>query len=281
MDDQTLKEVQAVELEILKAVADLCDRHGITYTLYCGTLLGAIRHGGFIPWDDDVDLTMPWEDYLRFLDAADELSPRYCVQSIENTPEFFQLWAKVCANGTTFIKTNQSDLNVHWGISLDIYPMIGAAETKIGKKVQSFLLECARYLLQSERFSKVNFGPAWLHAMDRVLLLLVPRPARLGIVKTLRKAALRNPTQGRKVGSLDAKPFWGKFNAEDFQNLISARFEDTEFWIPANYHKILTRMYGDYRSLPPEEQRHAHWDSGMIVDAHRDYSFYKKEILGR
>lgn len=275
--EQVLREVQAIELEMLKAVAELCDRHEIRYYLYCGTLLGAVRHGGFIPWDDDVDLAMPLEDYFRFLEVADELPPQYCVQSIENTPHYFQLWAKVHANGTTFMKKSQAAIDVHWGISLDIYPMIGAAGTHAGMLLQRVILEGARYLAQAERFSKLDLGPQWLHGVDRIVLL-VPLSWRRGTVKMLRRVAMCSPKEGRKVGTLDSRPFWGKFKAESFQKQIRTKYENTEFWIPADYDKVLRRMYGDYMILPPEGMRYAHWDSTMIVDPNRDYREYQQEL---
>ena len=155
--------------------------------------------------------------------------------------------------------------------------MIGAAGTHAGMLLQRVILESARYLAQAERFSKLDLGPQWLHGVDRIVLL-VPLSWRRGTVKMLRRVAMCSPKEGRKVGTLDSRPFWGKFKAESFQKQIRTKYENTEFWIPADYDKVLRRMYGDYMILPPEGMRYAHWDSTMIVDPNRDYREYQQEL---
>ena len=103
MKNVELTEIHKIELEMLKAVTALCDRYSLRYSIYCGTLLGAVRHKGFIPWDDDIDLAMPLEDYRWFLEHADELPEGFSCIHRGNTPDYQWLWAKVAADGTTYM----------------------------------------------------------------------------------------------------------------------------------------------------------------------------------
>ena len=121
-----LSDIHAVQLEMMKTLAAVFEKNGLRYALYCGTLLGAIRHRGFIPWDDDVDLVMPLEDYRRFLRlAAEELPRGYVVLTPENSDTHIIPWAKVFLDGTTMMSKSQVAYDTHWGVFIDIYPMIG------------------------------------------------------------------------------------------------------------------------------------------------------------
>ncbi len=271
-----IEEIQAVGLKMLKAVASLCEKHGITYTLYCGTLLGAVRHGGFIPWDDDVDIAMPLEDYRRFLQVAHELPAPYVLQTLDNRKAFYWMWARVCADGTTMMRRESAAADLHMGIWLDIYPFIGAARTKFGQRVQRFLLRGATGLRRAE------YHKACHDASRPIQWIAMAMPFRLRrwISDLCLALATRDPERSRTIGTIDAAPFSGKYGRDDWKQLTRARFEDREFAIPVNYDRLLRIMYGDYMRLPPEEERHGHYtDSELIVDAHRDYREYQKELL--
>ena len=282
-DVSTIREIQLVELEILKAVADLCDRHSLRYTLYCGTLLGAIRHKGFIPWDNDVDIAMPLSDYRRFLEVADELPDRFVMQSPENTPNHQQPWAKVYANGTTAMPAIAASIDAHWGAAIDVYPMIGEASTRLGKRMQTCmikaasLLECADYLGCQVKYD-LEKDPK--KRVAKKALSKIPAPLRRGTAALLLKAAAKNPDEASHVGTIDAAWFSAKYDRKDWDDMILVEFEGESFRAPAAYNKLLYRMYGNYMRLPPENERMPRYENSLeIFDAHHDYREYQRELL--
>jgi lipopolysaccharide cholinephosphotransferase len=271
-----LTEIHTIELEMLKAVAALCDRYSLRYSIYCGTLLGAVRHKGFIPWDDDIDLAMPLEDYRWFLEHADELPPGISCIHCGNTRDFTRFWAKVAADGTTFMPVELAGMDIHWGISLDIYPMIGTPDTLWGRKIHKGLLLAACKLQLAPKY-RVTQAPGFIKTVIAHLPLFVRRLA----IRALLPFCLLEPDKAVRVGTIDAEPFEGKYNWADWQEMIRLPFEDASFWAPARYDGILRRMYGNYMQLPPEEARTAHIKGDVIIDPHRDYRLYRKELLGK
>lgn len=274
-----LAELHTIESDMLKAVADFCDEHGLTYSLYCGTLLGAIRHKGFIPWDDDVDLTMPLKDYRKFLKLAGELPGPYVVQYPGSVRGYNLNWAKVYADGTTFMDKRlagkgKTDFRMHQGISLDIYPMIGAAGSERGQKLQRGFLRIAWGMRMPEFNKAVGQSGKKRHKAAG----MIPYPVRKCISGVCLRAVMRDPDRAEMIGTIDAAPFMGKYQYDDWKALKKAPFGEREFMIPRRYHKLLTRIYGDYMKLPPEDKRNGHrGDEEMIIDTDRDYRDYQKE----
>ncbi len=271
-----LEDLHAVELDILKAYADLCDRHGLTYTLYCGTLLGAIRHKGFIPWDDDVDVAMPLKDYRRLRAAANELPSPYVMLDWSNCPYYRLPWMRIYADGTTHMDLWEAGVDMHHGIWLDIYPFIGAAKTKAGQTLQDLLIVLSRGLHGGEYHRALRGDPR----LSFRLLARIPGWIRLPLGNLCYRLAIRDPEKSRTIGTIDEAPFSGKYQKTDWEQMTTAVFEGTEFPIPAEYDKILRTMYGDYMTPPPENQRRGHGTAHRIIDAHRDYREYQKELAG-
>ena len=271
-----LNELHAVELRLLKAVADLCERHGLRYSIYCGTLLGAVRHGGFIPWGDDVDLQMPLKDYRRFQELAHELPEGIICSHIGNTREFPLLWTKVYAEGTSFFQKGEAMLDYPQGAGLDIYPMLGAARTAFGEMLQEKMLRLAKALrwcgvcryigTDNPRLARLWHLPFWFRRPCSDLLF---------------RLSLRDPDRSERVGTVDAAHFSGKYDRTDWEELQLMPFEDASFRAPVRYDKVLRAMYGDYWKLPPPEARVAHICDDMIVDMHRDYRLYRRELRGK
>ncbi len=271
-----LNAVHAVELEMLKAVDALCEKYEIRYSLYCGTLLGAVRHGGFIPWDDDVDLAMCLKDYRRFLQVAAELPECYIVTHYGNDRKSPWPWAKVIAKDTTQIEDNLVALDIPWGLHVDIYPILGIWPFAGGAKLQFVFIKTA-WVLRSADLYRARGD----RSIVKRLVVLLPFWFRRAVADGLLKLAMRDPEKSEWVGTIDAAPFEGKFLREDWKEMTRLRFEDGIFPAPAKYDKILRRMYGDYMQLPPVEQRTGHVSDsrGGIVDPCRGYEEYRRKLL--
>lgn len=276
MENVELTEIHKIELEMLKAVTTLCDRYSLRYSIYCGTLLGAVRHKGFIPWDDDIDLAMPLEDYRRFLQHVDELPEDFICVHRDKTRECSFLWIKIMAAGTTFMNKNAIEVDVPQGIFLDIYPMIGTPDSTFGKKIQQGMLFMAARL-QRAAYYRVLHLPGYA----RKMIAHMPEILRFAVIDFLLYFSLINPESSENIGTIDAVSFSGKFKRKDWQEMTKLLFEDAYYTAPVQYDKILRRMYGDYMKLPPEEKRIGHFEDNMIIDPHRDYRLYRKELLGK
>ena len=279
-----IQDVQRVQLKMLKAIGALCEKYNLRYILYCGTLLGAVRHKGFIPWDDDIDIAMPLPDYRQFLHHADELEPAYVVQSPHNTPHSTVIWAKVYANGTTYMPIEAAGIDVHWGISIDIYPIIGSSSKRLGYEIQAAMLGAAKHLRfveYAQLFSIEYPAASATEQKAKQLLSKLPFPARRVLSDALVAIASRNPDKTRWSGTIDAVKFTFAYDREDWNETIMGTFEDGEFRIPTHYDKMLSSNYGDYMTLPPVEKRVGHFqtEKNVIRDAFRDFREYRKELL--
>ena len=162
------------------------------------------------------------------------------------------------------------------GLFLDIYPMIGTPCTVFGKKLQQGLLFIA-VRLQRAAYYKVLGLPG----CARKIIAHLPEGIRIVLVDLLLYCSLLNPGGSENIGTVDAVSFEGKFKREDWREMTKLRFEDGYFTAPVHYDRILRRMYGDYMKFPPEEKRTGHFDENTIIDPHRDYRLYRKELLGK
>ena len=269
-----LDQMHALLLDVLCESRNVCDRHGLRYYLYCGTLLGCIRHGGFIPWDDDIDIAMPAEDYKKFLEIAPQEMPSWCaVQDLYHTKGYPYVWAKVSRNGTTLMDTDYRNSGMHMGIAVDIYPFLGIPENKVLASLQRFAVEAAR---QTSRVHLLRKVPAMRTSTARKLCVYLPVHTLRLIGKLLYKAAMLDPDKHTKACTVDAAPFVPKYNWKDWQETTTASFDGEMFTIPANYDKLLRIMYGDYMKLPPEEKRVGHLPNPdhTIIDFNKDYREY-------
>ena len=124
LTDTQLRRIQQIETDVLCEVDRICQKHQIKYVLGFGTLIGAVRHQGFIPWDDDVDICMMRKDYERFKDICrTELNPKYFYQSKDTDPEYYHLFDKIRVNGTVFKEDLIAEHDIHHGVYIDIFPM--------------------------------------------------------------------------------------------------------------------------------------------------------------
>lgn len=151
-ENEQLRQLQLAEHKMLCDFAKICDKHNLTYFLDFGTLLGAVRHQGFIPWDDDVDVTMPVEDYKKFLKIAqEELGDEYFLQTSDTDIDFHYSFAKIRKNGTTFFRKQFKEWNVHQGVWIDIFPIVNV-NSKMDFKIKKNIIKICNYILMDSYY---------------------------------------------------------------------------------------------------------------------------------
>ncbi len=267
-----INELQKIQLSMLKDFDAVCQKHRISYQLFSGTALGAVRHKGFIPWDDDIDVVMLREDYERFFDSASkELdSNKYYVQRefSEHWPMFF---SKLRLNGTTYIeKYHSHDARIHQGIYIDIFPCDNLSDSRLMQKLQyiasKIVIAKSLYARGYETNSTVK------KCFMQFCRILPTEPFK-------RLCIRRNDSSSLKVHTFfgGGKKFERSiFFREWFEQSVKMRFEDSEFPVSAHYDEMLRVMYGDYMVMPTLEQRvckrHA-----AIVDINKPYTFHLEE----
>lgn len=259
--EEDLKAVQTIGLEILKEVRRVCDENGISYFMYAGSLLGTIRHKGFIPWDDDIDIGMMRQDYNRFLEIAPSaLREDYILQHYfteKRTPCYH---AKVRKKGTLFVEEACVNLKIQRGIFIDILPLDFLPEDEEERRKFFRKATRLRMLLSSKSVAAVtnHWGAqkkkaVWAKRILHTLLIPVPKRFLFRIYdSTLQKY---NDQKRTFVGE---RGFSEVIRYQDIFPLSEAEFEGTFFCVPGNSDAVLRVVYGDYMQLPPEHLRYTH-----------------------
>lgn len=259
-DNDTLKHIQDVELMILKDFIKICDENNIEYYLIYGTQIGAIRHQGFIPWDDDIDILMFREDYEKFLKVMEENpSDKYTIFDSRYNSEYFFQFGRISLNGTYWAEYWDEQVSFKLGIHIDLFILDNLPDNSIKRKI--FIQRCyymARLasisVLKFDNYSKiVNSVLNLTHSLLNVLHMN-PDYFQKRLYKLFRKY---DNDSGEYVTDLTLieRPV---FKRSDYKPPKKAKFEDIEGNIPNDDYNTLTPVYGDYMHLPPEEERVAH-----------------------
>ncbi len=243
-----LSELWNVELEILDQIDSFCRSNGLKYSLAYGTLLGAVRHGGFIPWDDDIDVIMPRADYEFLLSNWNV--PGFILQNKRTNNDFDQNFTKIRKDHTAFIQDeHEKNVSYHTGIFVDIFP--GDRVAPKGKARQQQFFYCALNLLYTREFTSGTKS-----SIIEKILLSLPRKLRLEILKTSEKkiqAWNRFDNQYFFPSTIkDAKVY---FAPDLFDKMIDIPFEGKKYMCINDYDAYLRNCYGNYMCLPPEEER--------------------------
>ena len=263
-----MNDLQKTQLEMLRELDKVCRKLNISYFLVCGSALGAVKYGGFIPWDDDLDVAMYRDDYERFLEKGQALLPGgLFLQNFRTDPQFPQIYSKLRKDGTTFAEPAVRQLAMHQGVYLDIFPLDGCPAGRLARKK----LEFSKRLLGSMLLSGCEIPRTPRSALlCRVWRLLGIHRHTARVAKRLDKVLRRYPVEnstwvcnhGNWQGSRDYAP------KDWFGAGTRGVFEGMSVPLPQNCPAYLERKYGDITQTPPPPERRGH--QPCRVDLTRD-----------
>lgn len=266
-----LDELKRIELNVLKQVRDLCEREGLRYFLSSGTLLGAVRHKGFIPWDDDIDIEMPRPDYDRLLEICAKSPQAFNLCSNATEPKYGYAFAKAWAPGTIIKEKTANRGNVEIGVYVDIFPLDGYGATKKEAIQNHKRTRLSSALLTAYNWKKFfrSRSRSWTQEPIRFLFFLASRfvsPRK--IIEKLEARFRKIPYDSSNYISTVMTTCGVRRIAEReiFAQSTPLEFEGEYFAAPQGYEQYLTQLFGDYMTPPPVEKR---------VPAHTFDAYYK------
>ena len=273
-----MTELQQIILDIFKEVKKLCEDNGIDYYAIGGTCIGAVRHKGFIPWDDDLDIAVPAEQYEDFIRLAKEKLPSHLQLIDHNDREHFRrVFVKVADKRTTYVQTYMTDYpDEYYGVFIDIMPMSGKPEGKAGER---YVKKMAFYTYISQQFVRsYKENPALREKLSWLFLRPLFFLPRNHYFKKWRKEILKHPVKGSKLICFpwNIKVRWRSFSHEVFDGYEELPFEDTTIRCPKQWDTYLSTDFGDYMKLPPEEKRQNIHPG--FYDTHKPCEEYAKEV---
>ena len=268
-----MNSLQQVEYEMLVAFIDICERLKLRYYLVCGTALGAVKYQGFIPWDDDVDVAMPRQDYEIFCREAQALLPEgIFLQNYRTDRHFPAIYTKLRNSNTTYIEKSSAKLQINHGIYIDVFPLDGYPKNRLEQKWLAIRKKLYKLLLLTPFEGKYSLKVRVLMKIFRVFRL--ERHSQR-IAAAFDRLISSYPAEtsdiwcnhGNWQGVLDYTPscFFGNGKCGSFEGLTVQ--------LPENVHEYLVRKYGDYTlDLPKEKQvGHHHYEVCDVFKSYTDY----------
>ena len=273
------------ELDILLAIHEVCEKMQIRYVLMFGTLIGAIRHKGFIPWDDDIDICMPREDYDIFIKEGEKYLPdNLKIQHFSLEYDCPNIFAKVRDNKTVFLASEHIGKDINQGVFIDVFPIECA-----GDNDGDILKEIRKRRL----FTTINncYDEAYVNTIKRKKSIFIAKMIRLFIINIYlhgvdkhhfieKEDKRRYQKHLKNINKLAVVSYSDSKYAYDYNKLFErteVEFEGYKFWGPKYYDEILTGLYGDYMQIPPVEKQIQH--NPLYVDLNRGIQDLSEEEL--
>lgn len=264
------KMLQAKMLEMIKYIDKICRTNNIEYYLLYGSALGAVRHEGFIPWDDDFDIGMTYENYKRFIDVCDNCldKEKYFLQSMDSDPNYYLSFIKLRDITTTLVEISNKDKNIVYGVYIDIFPIVGVPNGKLRRK----MLEINRAFALSANINVIN--NKFLFLVFKIILKIVGK-----------KNVLRYCTKNCvKYSCNDYEDWCSIFDGDSFETNLTTKtimgkpklvpFEDVKLFIPEKYDEYLKHIYGNYMEIPSKEQIKQKEHTPYAIDLNHSYKEY-------
>lgn len=267
---ENLLKMQKCQFEILKVLKKVCIEHNITFYLAFGTALGAVRHHGFIPWDDDIDIYMRMEDIEKLKDIQKFLPSNLFVQTRDNENEYGLLIARVRDSNTTLIEEDHVDRDINHGVYIDIYPLFYCPESNLKMRMVVILSFLCRLFAYNAR--PMNKGRV-ATLVSQILLSVFPNRTKRKMADKL-YAYLTHLPKSKYVSTFPDVSLGKRFLDEWFKEPSMCEFEGELMPMPTKQEDYLTYEFGDYMQLPPEDKRKIHHHY-LFTDFENSYFNYK------
>lgn len=250
-----LSEVHTREIEMLKYFNSFCKSNNLLYMIDGGTLLGSIRHGGFIPWDDDVDVIMMRSQYERLKSLGEKFeNENYRLLFIENTSDYYYPFIKMIDKRTKLIEYNLQEIE-ELGLFIDVFPIDNLPNSKLKKTLFIKSMGIVRRL----RTTNAQLSTVTSNKIKKIFFPIVKKISIRFLAKVLDKFSQKyNSEKSSECANLVGNPRENFFSNSWFQHINYSKFESLNLPIPGNYIAYLEVNYGDYMKLPPVEQRINH-----------------------
>ena len=257
------RDIQLASLDILRELDRICKANGLRYFITAGTLLGAVRHGGFIPWDDDIDVAMPRRDFNKLSKIAEkELRGGYFYQDTRSEPYYPFLFSKIRKDGEEVYEPVLADFNMHKGRYIDIFPLDKCPRTKLFAKIFFKQVEFVKIAMIAKKSPWYESGYTKKTARAA---LAVARRLPWFVLRFMRWWTLKFSTlfaSKKRLCTVAGTHGYPKetYSAEWFSSAVELSFEGERYPAPSGYRELLSSMYGDYMKLPDEAERHGHFE---------------------
>ena len=277
LSPEELRALQLKSLDLALYFKKFCDENNLLFYFCGGGCIGAIRHGGFIPWDDDLDFFMPREDYEKLHKIWDKKADTKNYSCLHPSKDLNtgNIFTTIVDNNTTFIKPYQIDLDIPLGVALDVFPLDGYPSSKFARKKQIFW--ALIYSLYLAQIVPQNHGKI-VSLLGKMMLRVVPsKKLRYRIWKFAEKQMSKYKIEDcDSITELCAGPGYMKnrYPKEAFTSAVLHTFEGQEMPLPKGYDAYLRIAFGDYMKLPPKEKQAAHHDVAFW-DLNNSYKKYK------
>ncbi len=259
--DNVMQKVHKIQLELALEVRRICDKNGIGYALIAGTMLGAVRHKGFIPWDDDMDIGLLRPEFERFLKACEsDLGREYFLQTWDTDPGFALPFAKIRKNGTLYIEHNAGKSDLHSGIYIDVFPYDNVPIGKFRKMHQNAMTYILKRILLLKKNYQVWEDGEKVKAFTYKTLAYLTKPFSANKIKNMLYCCI---TRYNSIESDTVVTFGGSYvypkesiRKKWLVERADIQFEGHSFTAPKDAYGYLSYFYGDYMTPPPEEKRY-------------------------
>lgn len=257
LSQEDLRKLQLIEIEMLAEVDRICRKNGIEYSIDGGTLLGAVRHKGFIPWDDDADIVFTRHEYAKFYRACkkDLDTERFFLQEYRTDQNYRWGYAKLRRKNTEYIRVNQDQLKFRTGVCIDLFVDDNVPDNYLLRRIYYGINFCIRKVLYSELGQTA--APSCLLRKWYAVLHKIPRDSMFKLRNRLAAACNRKPTElvSHLMWTYPRKECKYGMPSKCFEEYIDIEFEGIQFRALADYDTYLKLLYNDYMQMPPIEKR--------------------------